>query len=93
MKSDIIEEISRFVAVDKDSLLEKGIVSLLRERKREIMLDRLGMLSRYKVSSAEELEGKIREGEVEEHPAWEDLIILENFDSALGKIDGYLANL
>jgi len=93
MKAEIIEEISQYVALDKDSLLEKGIESLLKERKKGVMLDRLGVLSRYKVSSAEELERKIQEGEIEEHPAWEDLITLENLDSALKKINGYLANL
>ena len=93
MNAEMIEEISQYVALDKDSLLEKGIESLLREKKRGIMLDRLGILSHYKVSSAEELERKIREGEIEEHPAWEDLITLENLDSVLKKINGYLANL
>ena len=93
MRAEIIEEISQYIALDKNSLLDKGIESLLREKKRGVMLDRLEILSRYKVSSAEELERKIREGEIEEHPAWEDLIILENLDSALEKINGYLASL
>ena len=82
MKAEMIEEISQYVALDKDSLLEKGIESLLKERKKGVMLDRLGILSLYKVSSAEELERKIREGEIAEHPAWEDLITLENLDAA-----------
>lgn len=79
--------------MDEDSLLDKGIESLLREKKRGVMLDRLEILSRYKVSSAEELERKIQEGKIEEHPAWEDLIILKNLNSALEKINGYLASL
>lgn len=93
MKTEVIKEISQYVALDKDSLLEKGIESLLKERRKGVMLDRLGILSLYKVSSAEQLERKIREGEIEEHPAWEDLITLENLDTALEKINGYLANL
>jgi len=93
MKAEMIEEIGQYIALDKDSLLEKGIESLLKERKKGVMLDRLGIVSRYKVSSADELERRIREGEIEEHPAWEDLISLENLDSALKKINGYLTNL
>ena len=92
-QTEVIKEISQYVALDKDSLLEKGIESLLKERRKGVMLDRLGILSLYKVSSAEQLERKIREGEIEEHPAWEDLITLENLDTALEKINGYLANL
>ncbi|MBT9149150.1 MAG: hypothetical protein DDT28_00571 [Dehalococcoidia bacterium] len=93
MKAGMIEEISGYIALDKDSLLEKGIELLLKERKRGVMLDRLGILSHYKVSSGEELERKIREGEIDDHPAWEDLITLENLDTAQEKINGYLANL
>jgi hypothetical protein len=32
------------------------------------------------------LEEKIREGVVGEHPAWEDLIVLENLEERAGKI-------
>ena len=45
MKAEILEEISQYIALDKDSLLDKGIESLLKEKKREIMLDRLEILS------------------------------------------------
>lgn len=93
MRFELIEEISQDIALNKDSLVEKGVESLLKEKKRGIMLDRLRILSRYKVSSVKELEGGIREGKIEEHPAWEDLIVLENLDATLKKINGYLKNL
>ena len=54
------------------------------------MLERLKLLSRYRIVSKEEWEREIQKGEIEEHPAWEDLILLENLEAELERIDGYL---
>lgn len=51
------------------------------------MIERLDVLSRYGVSSADELEKKIKEGTVAEHPAWEDLTLVENLEAAIAIID------
>lgn len=37
-----------------------------------------GLAEKYGVATPEELEALIREGRVEEHPAWEDLILWEH---------------
>ena len=47
------------------------------------MLERLDILARYSVNSPDNLEIKIKNGEVAEHPAWEDLNIPETPESAL----------
>ncbi|MEA3442826.1 MAG: hypothetical protein U9R04_05020 [Chloroflexota bacterium] len=93
MKAQIFNEISRYVKLDKDSLFQKGLESLLVEKRRAIMLEQIELLSRYKVSSATELEERIKKGSVEEHPTWEDLIVLENLETELVKIDGFLSDL
>ena len=90
MRSSTIDEIGRYTNLDKETLIAKGIQSLLREKKRAIMLERLKLLSRYRIVSKEEWERKIQKGEIEEHPAWEDLILLENLEAELERIDGYL---
>ena len=51
------------------------------------MIDKLDMLARYDVASAEELEKKIKDGKIPEHPTWEDLILLENLEASLALID------
>ena len=89
----LIEEISRDMSLGKDALIEKGVEAFLKEKKRKLKLEMLGILARYKVSSGKELEEKIKAGEIEEHPTWEDLIALENLEAALEKVDGYLRNL
>jgi len=93
MKSEVIDEISQYVEMDRESLLKQGVEALLRERKRNLMLERYQILSRYHVSITGELEEKIRSGDLEEHPAWEDLITLENLEEAIHKLDGYLRDL
>ncbi len=57
------------------------------------MLERHQILSRYHIATTAELEEKICSGELEEHPAWEDLITLENLEDAIHKLDGYLRDL
>ena len=93
MKVDIIDEISRHVELDREALLQQGVEAFLKDRKRRLMLDRQEILSRYRVTDSTQLEGKIRSGELDEHPTWEDLITLENLEGAIAKLDGYLRDL
>ena len=93
MKMDLIDQISRDTNLDRETLISKGIESFLRSKKTTLMLDRLEILSRYHVTSPEELQHKIEAGEVQDHPAWEDLILIENLGADLKQIDEYLENL
>ena len=70
-----------------DKLPVSGLLALLQDKRRKIMIDKLDMLARYDVASAEELEKKIKDGKIPEHPTWEDLILLENLEASLALID------
>ena len=89
----IINEIAERISVSPDVLLKEGVRSFLMERKRELMIERLEMLSRYGVEGVKELEEKIRRGEVPEHPAWEDLIELTNLEYELREIQHDIEHL
>lgn len=93
MRSEEIKEISQYMNIDQDVLLEKGLESLLKERKRQLMVERYELLSRYDVSTPDELEKKIESGDVKEHPAWEDLITLENLNETISHLDEYQGKL
>jgi hypothetical protein len=84
---EVIKKIADNTGVSVDELTASGLLALLREKRRKVMMDRLGVLDRYNLTSREEFEGKIKHGDIPEHPAWEDLIFLENLDSALAQID------
>jgi len=88
-----IEEIAATLNLSADELFREALISLLKDKKREVLQARLEVLARYGVVSARELEAKVREGTVVEHPAWEDLIIVENLEARLEELDGYMAGL
>ncbi len=92
-RTELIDQISRDLNLDPGTLIGQAVRAFLKDRKKALLLERLEFLSRSKVTSQEELQQKIEAGEIEEHPAWEDLIVVENLDAELKKIDEYLANL
>jgi len=81
-----------FGLAEKD-LFQQALVSYLNDKKRQVLQLRLELLARYGVDSVPDLESKIAEGAVVEHPAWEDLIVAENLSARLEELDGYLRNL
>lgn len=93
MKMDLIDEIARFLGMNRDFLLEKSVETLLIERRRKVFLEKLQLLARYGASSKSEIEEKAKKEELAEHPTWEDLITLENLEAELEKLDGYIRSL
>lgn len=81
------------LGLETNELLREAFESLLKEKKRLALLERLEILARYGVSTLPELEEGIARGVIQEHPAWEDLIVIENLSSSLRDIDAYLADL
>lgn len=86
-------KIAASFGLSEQDLFREALISFLREKKRQILQTQLEILARYGVNSVAELEAKIAEGEVAEHPAWEDLIVAENLAARLEEIDVYLADL
>jgi hypothetical protein len=83
----IMRKIAGDTGISIEELTTSGIVALLRERRRKIMLERLDILDRYNITSPGQLENRIKEGDIAEHPTWEDLILLENLEEAINRID------
>ena len=93
MITELIEKIATKEGVEKEKLMTLSLIAYLNEKKKKYMEERLEILRRYNVSSAKELEEKIRRGEVREHPAWEDLITLENLEEMIKEISDDIRNL
>lgn len=87
LNEKIMRKIAGDTGISIEELTTSGIVALLRERRRKIMLERLDILDRYNITSSEQLENRIKEGDIAEHPTWEDLILLENLEEAINRID------
>jgi len=93
MIAEIVEKIATKEGVDKEKLIVLSLIAYLNEKKRRYMEERLEILKRYSVNSMKELEEKIRKGEIEEHPAWEDLITLENLEELIREISDDIRRL
>lgn len=89
----ILEEFAKVLGLKEEEVLQDALRSLLREKKRQILQTRLEILARYKATSLEDLEAKIVSGETPEHPAWEDLIVIENLTAHLSELDAYINRL
>ncbi len=74
-------------------LSRQALISFLREKKRQVLQARLDILARYSATSFSDLELKIAQGVVPEHPAWEDLIVAENLTARLEELNAYLDDL
>ena len=93
MITELLERIANKEGVEKEKLMTLSLIAYLNEKKKKHMEERLEILKRYGVNSAKELEEKIRRGEVKEHPAWEDLITLENLEEMIKEISDDIRNL
>jgi len=91
--SVIIERVSKALGVSPDELLRKGVEVFLEGQLRTCFAEIRELKVRYGVKSAGELEEKIRKGVIGEHPAWEDLIVLENLEDRAEKIGNELKAL
>ena len=86
-------EMAELFGMTESELFQQGLISFMREKKRQTLQLKLEILARYGALSLEDLESRIAKGQVVEHPGWEDLIVAENLTTRLGKLDAYLGHL
>ena len=82
----ILERLSKVLGVPPKELVKKGLEGLLEAQLRICFAEIHEIKTRHEVKSAIELEKKIQKGGIAEHPAWEDLIVLENLEERAKKI-------
>jgi hypothetical protein len=88
-----ITQIATSQGLPENELFRQALVSYLLDKKRQAMQLKLEILSRYGAASLPDLETKIAHGIVVEHPAWEDLIVVENLTERLEEMDVQLGDL
>jgi hypothetical protein len=87
------ENIAQKFFISIEQLLQESINSYLLDRKKVLMNERFEMLSRYAVTHVDELEEKIKQGLLPEHPSWEDLIDLRNLEREIQGIQDDISRL
>ncbi|MGB8217904.1 MAG: hypothetical protein WCE94_11445 [Candidatus Methanoperedens sp.] len=90
---ETVKHLSKDLGINEDILIREGIIEYIKSRIKACMRDRLEIISRYKISSLDEFEKKVREGSIPEHPGWEDLIILENLENTIKKLKKELSHV
>jgi len=90
---ELIKKIANDLGIDFEDITKESLKAFLQEKRRRIKIDILEILDRYKVTSSRELEEKIFKEEVPGHPAWEDLILLENLEETLKIIEENIRNI
>ncbi len=87
------ENIAQKFVIFYEQLLRDSLKSYLLTRKQELMNERFEILSRYTVTNVTELEEKIKQGILVEHPSWEDLIDLKNLETEIQGIQDDIGSL
>lgn len=80
---ETVEAIAKKFFISPDELMHESLKVYLINRKKEYLAEKFEILSRYSVKNANELEEKIKSGEIPEHPSWEDLIELSNLETEI----------
>jgi hypothetical protein len=89
----LLAHIAADFGVSEDELLAASLLEYLKSKKGACIADRLEILSRYSISSSKELEEAIEKGKIAEHPSWEDLILIENLETKIKKLEKEIANI
>lgn len=87
LTEDIIKRVAEDTGIAIDNLTASALLALLKEKKRKAVMEKMEILGRYNAVDLRELEDKIKTGQIPEHPAWEDMIFLENLEDAIARLD------
>ena len=93
MASGLVALVARRLGVSPEALERDALILWLRRRLALIEAEVASILSRYGVRDPEELGAAIREGRVPEHPAWEDLIVLQRLLDEKQRVEEVLREL
>lgn len=84
---ETIEKISKKYSESTGDFILHGSTLTLKEKKRNYQIEKLEILSRYEAATVGELENKIKEGQIPEHPGWEYLIEIKNIEKEIEEIE------
>jgi len=82
-----INSLSRKYSLSPEAFIIYGSTLAMREKKRNLQIERIEILARYEAETVLDLEDKIKKGTAPEHPAWEDLIEIKNIESEIKEIE------
>ncbi len=91
--TDTLDRLSRKYSMSREEFIKLGSALAMKEKKRNLQIERIEILARYGALTVKDLEEKIKTGDVPEHPAWEDLIEIKNIESEISEIENDIRTL
>lgn len=91
--NNIVEELYKKYLAVSDEFVKDSLKSFLIEKKRKYKFELNQLFRKYNISDPKELELKIKEHKIDEHPAWEDLIEIENLLEEIKELENDLGRL
>jgi len=88
-----IDSLSRKYSLSPEDFIRHGSTLTLREKKRNLQIERIEILARYETETVNDLEDKIKKGAAPEHPTWEDLIEIKNIEAEIKGIEDDIRTL
>lgn len=82
-----VEKIAEATGDDEATILRRGLVSYLQQELLEVSARIEAMRDEYGVDDPDALAAAIEEGEVDEHPAWEEVIEWENLETRAATLE------
>ena len=83
---NLLNNISETLSIPPDQIITLGIKAFLEREIRLAELDIADLRDKYLVASQEELGNKIKNKNINSHPAWEDLIAWENSEKYIAQL-------
>ena len=88
-----INSLSKKYSLSPADFIKHGSTLTLREKKRNLQIERIEILARYEAETVTGLEEKIMKGAVPEHPTWEALIEIKNIEAEIREIENDIRTL
>ncbi len=84
-----VERAAKVTGEDREDVIRKGLESYISRELRQVSAHISDLKNKYDVEAVEELESKLENGDIEEHPAWEDLIEWKNLRERKNQLQEY----
>ncbi|MDX9993290.1 MAG: hypothetical protein RBS68_14710 [Anaerolineales bacterium] len=89
----ILGEVAEALQLPEDDLIRKSVHSYLERQLRAVQAEIFEITSRYTVTGVEEMDGRYRDGTLEEADSWQDLQRLDRLEYKRDQLKKYLESL
>ena len=88
-----MSKLSKELEIPEKKILDESLNVFLDAELRNASAEILKIRKQFNVSNPKELKNKIERGKIEEHPAWEQLIFLENLNKRIKVVSDWMQKL